>query len=47
MRNATRPYSERRFHHRAKMERKIRDRSLHLNRIARADRATNAAIIPF
>lgn len=47
MRNATRPYSDRRFYHRNKMERKVRERSLSRNRIARADRATNAAMIPF
>ncbi len=47
MRNIERPFSVRWFLHRDKMERKIRARSAQPSRITRADRATNAAMIPF
>ncbi|WP_156348467.1 hypothetical protein [Sphingomonas sp. Leaf23] len=47
MKNAMRPYDPQRADHALKMERKLIDRDASPRRLARADRAANAAMIPF
>jgi hypothetical protein len=47
IKNAMRPYSGRRFRHREKMLRKLQQRGAPPLRLARAERALDAAMIPF
>lgn len=47
LRNAMRPYEPGRALHTIKMERKLIERDASPTRLARADRAANAAMIPF
>lgn len=46
-RNAFRPYDPQRADHAIKIERKLIDRGAPRSRLNRADRAANAAMIPF